>query len=36
MELMTTAGWIFMVTSWTVIITLVSYCYYKTLSSQKK
>jgi hypothetical protein len=33
---MTTAGWIFMVTSWAVIISLVSYCYYKTLATKKQ
>jgi len=32
---MTITGWIFMITSWTIIILLVSFCYYKTLSGKK-
>lgn len=32
---MTITGWIFMITSWTIIISLVSFCYYKTLTGKK-
>ncbi len=31
---MTTAGWLFMIISWSAILTLVSFCYYKTLSGR--
>ncbi len=33
---MTTTGWIFMITSWTVIVSLVVFCYHKTLAIQDK
>lgn len=32
---MTIAGWIFMVTSWTVIIGLFGYCMVRTLRSDQ-
>jgi hypothetical protein len=33
---MTTAGWVFMLTSWAVIISLFVYCMGRTLKSDKK
>ena len=31
---MTTGGWIFMIVSWAVILTLFVYCMYRTLRSR--
>jgi len=33
---MTVSGWIFMITSWALIISLASFCYYKTLTGKNK
>ncbi len=33
---MTPGGWIFMLTSWAVILGLFSYCMYRTLRGRKK
>jgi len=33
---MTFAGWIFMITAWTVIISLMTFCYYLTLNVADK
>ena len=33
---MTPAGWIFMITSWTAILSLFSFCLYRTLSADQK
>jgi hypothetical protein len=33
---MTPGGWIFMLTSWGVILGLFGYCLYRTLSGRKK
>lgn len=33
---MKTSGWIFMILSWGVILTLVIYCFYKVLANNKK
>lgn len=32
---MTTAGWVFMITSWVVITVLCAYCIFKILTSKK-
>lgn len=29
---MTAGGWVFMIISWSVIISLMAFCYYKTLT----
>jgi len=33
---MTTLGWIFMITSWGLIITLCAVCFYKVMTTRKE
>jgi|GEM_PF-1342356 hypothetical protein len=33
---LTTAGYIFLITAWLIIITLVTYTFYKVFKGQKK
>ena len=30
------SGWIFMITAWTLILTMLSFCFYKTSQKDKK
>jgi hypothetical protein len=32
---MTLLGWIFMIVSWTVILTMLAYCFYRVLTAKR-